>query len=89
MNLFKKTMVAAGMASIALTPIAATAAAPVASVASARVAPESADQSDLRGRNGNRRGGTGIILGVLAVALIIVGIVIAVDSNSDDRPVSP
>ncbi len=95
MNLFKKTMMAAGMASVALVPVAATAASPVASIASARVAPASGDDSQLRGREGRGeregkiRGGTGIILGILAAALIIVGIVIAVDSNNNDRPVSP
>lgn len=90
MNLFKKTMMAAGMASVALVPVAATAAAPVASIASARTAPASSvDDSALRGRDGKRRGGAGIILGILAAALIIVGIVIAVDSNNNDRPVSP
>lgn len=89
MNLFKKTLIAAGMASVALSPVAATAAAPVASIANARASTASADDSALRGRDGERRGGTGIILGILAAALIIVGIVIAVQSNNNDRPVSP
>ena len=76
MNVIKKMMIAAGTASVALAPIAATAAAPVAQV-SARVAPTSADESDLQGR------GSGVIIGILAAAAIIAGIVILADDNND------
>lgn len=85
MKFIKTMMIAAGTASVALAPIAATAAAPVVPIsAAARSAPTSVDDSDLRGKNSS----VGIIIALLAAALIIVGIVIAADSN-DDNPVSP
>lgn len=93
MNVIKRMLIAAGTASVALAPIAATAAAPLASISSARVAtPSTAGDLDLRGKRDrdDREGrtGTGIILGVLAAALIILAIVIAVQDD-DDQPVSP
>lgn len=89
MNIIKKMVIAAGTASVALAPIAASAATSAAPVLSARAAPASAEESDLRGnRDRDGRSGTGIILGVLAAALIILGIVIALDED-EDTPVSP
>ena len=81
MKFIKGMMIAASTASVALAPIAATAAAPVAPVSLARTAPASSQDSELRGR------GTGVIVALLALALIVTGIVIAVDNN--DNPVSP
>ena len=82
MNVIKKMMIAAGTASVALAPIAATAATPVPATVAARAAPASVDDSELRGR------GSGVIIAILAAALIIVGIVIAADEDGDN-PVSP
>lgn len=84
MKLIKTMLIAAGTASVALAPIAATAAAPVAPVTAAvRAAPDAGTEADLRGRSG-----VGVVVAILALALIITGIVIAVDNN-DNNPVSP
>lgn len=77
MNLLKKTLIAAGTASIALSPIAAAAvAAPVAS----RAAPASVSDSELTG-NGNN--GRGVIFAALAVAAGVAVYFIAKDDNNN------
>lgn len=82
MTLLKKTMMAAGMASIALSPIAATAAAPIAPSV-ARAAPASVDDSDLRGRGG------GLIIALLVLAGLTAAYFLIEDNDDNGRPVSP
>lgn len=81
MDLFKKTLIAAGTAAIALSPIAAAvAAAPVA----ARSAPAGAADSQLRGGNN----GQGAIFAALAIAAG-VGVYFITKDDDNDNVVSP
>ena len=80
MTFFKKTLMAAGMASLTLSPIAASAATPVA----VRAAPASADESELRAN------GSGLILALVALAALTAAYFLIEDNNNgDNRPVSP
>ena len=78
MNLFKKTLIAAGAASIAVSPIAA-AAGSVAPVAT-RAGPASAADSQLRGDGNN---GRGLIFAALAIAAGVAVYLIAKDDNNN------
>lgn len=81
-NVIKKMLVAAGTASIALSPIVAAAAAPAANTLASRAAPSSVNDSELDGDN------RGLIIGGIAAAAIIVGIII-ISGDDDDEPTSP
>ena len=86
MSLVKSILLAAGSASVALSPVIASAA-PTVSMAAARTAPAGDEEADLRGRN------SGILLGLAAAAAIIVAIVLVADDDDDNdndgAPVSP
>lgn len=80
MNIFKKAMIAAGMASVAVSPIAASAAQSTA----VRTAPAATgDESDLRG---DRRG---LIYALFAIAAVAAALFITRDDDNDNDPVSP
>lgn len=86
MNLITKSLLATGMASMAVSPVLAASATP-STVASARVAPVSVDASQLRGNNGR---GLGAVYALLAVAAVAAVFFITRDKNNNNgRPVSP
>lgn len=91
MNFLTKTLIAAGTASVALSPIAA-AAAPAANTI-VRATPGDVGSSDLRGkgnrRNGEDNDGTGLIFAIIAIAVVVGVFFIARDNDNDDRPISP
>lgn len=86
MNLLTKTMIAAGTASIALSPIAA-AAAPAAPIA-VRAAPSVLGDSDLRGKRKDNDA-PGFIVALIVLAALAVAFVLITDDDNDNRPISP
>ena len=80
MNLLKKAAISLAATSMILAPVAASAA-PAASFSDVRSVSDVDSESDLLG-------GTGWIIGLLALAAIIGGILIA-GGNNDDTPTSP
>lgn len=84
MNLFTKTLIAAGTASIALSPIAA-AAAPAAPIAP-RAAPSVAGDSEFRGRDNDA---PGLIIALAVLAALAVAFVLIEDDENDNLPISP
>lgn len=78
MNVFKKIMTSAAVASLAIVPVAAHAAdASNLSVAKSVRASASTKQGD------NLAGGGGFIVAALAAAAVIVGIIIVADNDDD------
>lgn len=79
MNILKKAAISLAATSILVAPVVASAQSAV-SFADARAVSASDDQSELES--------SGVIIGLLALAAIIGGIVIATSNNSD-TPTSP
>ncbi len=87
MNLITKSLIAAGLVSLSVSPVAA-AAAPT-TVATARVAPVAVGDSELRGKGFK---GAGVIYALLAIAVVTAVFFITRDDNDNNnggRPVSP
>lgn len=79
MNVFKKIMTSAAVASLAVVPVAAHAAdASSLSVAKSVRAAKSTKQGD------DLLGGGGFIVAALAAAAVVLGIVVVADNNNDN-----
>lgn len=81
MNLLKKAAVSLAATSMVVAPVAASAATAVASVDGAR------SVSTVQGKN-ELLGGSGWLIGLLAL-VAIVGAVVVATGNNDDAPTSP
>ncbi len=80
MNLLKKAAVSLAATSMIAAPVVASAAPAAAAFDGARATSTAEGESELTG--------SGWIIGLLALAAIVVGVVIASDNN-DDNPTSP
>lgn len=80
MNLLKKAAVSLAATSMIAAPVVASAAPAAGAFDGARATSTAEGESELTG--------SGWIIGLLALAAIVVGIVIASDNN-DDNPTSP